>query len=110
MFEHDGPRLFVPLSQFFIGETGVREPELRSTVGIGCEVHGDDSFKAIGCGGKPCEFHETISFEPQEAAIVRMPRSLELRLEKENRIDLAGHQHRSWDREPAIELLRPRPI
>src|ERR1700674_2354064 len=49
----------------------------------------------------------SIEIQTQKPAIMGVPRTFEVWLEKEGGVDLAFHQNRARSGKPAIELFRP---
>ena len=109
MREDHGPGLVVAQAGLFVGESGVGEAENRAGVGRS-EFDSDDSLGAFGGGGEPGQFDEAVALEAEEAAVMGMALSLEMRLEKEGRVHFGFHQDGAGSGKPAVELLGPREV
>jgi hypothetical protein len=54
-------------------------------------LDGHDGLHAFGGSAKPSQFHNAFAFEPEEPAVMWVPLSLEMRLEKEHGVDFSFH-------------------
>jgi hypothetical protein len=78
---------------------------MEQSAGItGHQVNRHHCLRTSGFRGDPGQFHTSIAIQTEKSAVVGMPRTFEMGVEKDGGIDFALHQHRAWGGKPAVEL------